>query len=307
VPDWLKHRRLGPLAGRPQGTVLVAAALAIVAACASLGSPRAIGEELRNEKIVIDYYEPRSPRLEPLYEKLRARRVLEELQRFLAPAPWPKTLRLLMKECPAATDARHQVFYARLEYSLTVCYQWFDFAASLRPKPALMSRQAAITGGLAGAVLHESALAMFDMFEAPVLGSQEDAADQTAAFIALQFNDEVAQTLIKGMALAWKRHAESDKTSSDLEDRRFNFAEPVSEPTQRMYNVLCIAYGSGSAKLKALIEANALDLPARRAEHCAEEYSQALKAFLATIAPNVNLKMMEAVQSMQWLGADDLN
>ena len=36
MPDWLKHRRLGPLAGRPQGTVLAAAALAIVAALLSL-------------------------------------------------------------------------------------------------------------------------------------------------------------------------------------------------------------------------------------------------------------------------------
>src|ERR1700738_4159009 len=66
--------------------------------------------DLRNVNIAVDYYDPRDSDLLPLYEKLKRRQVLEELAQFLAPVRWPKTLRLLMKECPSSGTPTPEVF-----------------------------------------------------------------------------------------------------------------------------------------------------------------------------------------------------
>ena len=80
-----------------RGAVLVVAIAAW--SLSFLPSPVMAQIDLRNDRIKFDYYEPRDPKLVPLYERLQRRQVLEELSQFLAPVRWPKTLRLIMKEC----------------------------------------------------------------------------------------------------------------------------------------------------------------------------------------------------------------
>lgn len=89
---------------------------------------------LHNDKIAIDYVEPHEPAYQPLYQKLQQRAVLERLGEFLAPVHWPKKLRLVTKECSAETQWPY-VFYSNLDYSLTICYQWFAYLHRLRPPP----------------------------------------------------------------------------------------------------------------------------------------------------------------------------
>ncbi len=280
-----------------------AAALAFVAAfvcCAVVPAKAQVHPELRNDQISIEYYEPRDPRMLPLYQKLPQRGVLERLSEFLAPVRWPKKLRLIMKECPSNTPMP-QVFYSKIEYSLTVCYQWFWHLSSLRPRPAFATRQEVIVGGLVGIVLHEAALAVFDMRSVPVLGSESDAADQAAAFVALQFNDDVARTVIKGTYFVWK-------TYDDwllAHNVQYDFAGRSSVPRQRMYNTLCIASGGAPAIFKNFVDQGEL-LPVGRAESCEQEYLQAQFAFTSTIAAGVDKDMMKKVQSLTWIGADDL-
>src|SRR4051794_33508818 len=91
-------------------------AIAAAAACLCMNSVPAAAQvrpELRNDKIVFDYYEPRNQRLLPLYDKLQKRAVLERLSEFLAPIQWPKKLRLIMKECSGGTQ-QPEVYYSKL-------------------------------------------------------------------------------------------------------------------------------------------------------------------------------------------------
>jgi Putative metallopeptidase len=258
--------------------------------------------DLRNEKIVVDYYEPRDPRFQPLYERLQKRRVLEELSQFLAPVRWPKTLRMIMKECPSSGVSWPQVFYSKIEYSLTICYQWFAALRSLKsPPPAFATQQEVIVGGLVGIVLHQSAVAIFDMLSVPRLGSDDDAADQISAFVGLQFGPEVARAVIKGTYYIWK-------TYDDLyvdNNYQYDFAARASVPRQRMYNTLCMAYGGAPAIFKSFVDQANL-LPAARAETCDEEYRQVQAAFRKTIVPRVDSDKMTTVRSMTWLSPDDL-
>jgi hypothetical protein len=267
----------------------------------STSAPAQPAPELRNDKISIDYYEPRDERFLDLYKTLQNRRVLEELSQFLAPVQWTKKFRIMIKECPAGTP-QPEVFYSPVEYSLSICYQWFTFLHDLNPQPRFATKQQVIVGGLVGMVLHESARAAFDMLNIPVLGSEEDAADQVSAFIALQFSPEVAQTVIKGTYSVWKKY--DDDITSPLKNRQYNFASAASVPRQRMYNILCIAYGGARSSFGDLVEQG--DLLPERVENCADEYSQILFAFDKTINPKVNSELMKQVRSITWISPEDL-
>src|SRR5262249_47548928 len=148
-------------------------------------------------------------------EKLQRRGVLEQLSQFLAPLRWPKTLRLIMKECPAGAP-RPEIYYVSVERSVNICYQLFTFLRSLDPPPAFGSKQEVIVGGLIGVVLHTSARAAFDMLSIPLLGDEGDAADQLSAFLGLQFGDDVARVVIKGTYFVWKRYDEEIVASERL-------------------------------------------------------------------------------------------
>jgi hypothetical protein len=279
----------------------IIAALALAAALLG-AAPEAIAQRapgLRNPNIAFDYYEPRNQALVPLYQRLQKRQVLENLSQFLAPVKWPKKLRLIMKECPAAAAGRPQVFYIKVERSLTVCYQWLAFLGNLRA-PAFATKQEIIVGGLVGMVLHEAARAAFDMLGVPVLGSEVEAADQVSAFTALQFGERAAQAVIKGTYYIWKTYDDDIIRTK----RPYDFAGSAGIPRQRMYNVLCIAYGGAPDQFKSFVEAG--DLLAGRAENCEAEYRQVQAAFRATILKRVDEGMMKKVLVLDWLTADDL-
>ena len=266
------------------------------------GNPPSV---LTSSNIIIDYYEPRSAAYLPLYTKLRNRQVLEELARFLAPVKWPKTLRLIMKECPAAGTPVPQVYYDKLEYSVNLCYQWFRFLESLNPPSSFATRQEVIVGGLVGAVLHAAGSAMFDMFHVPILGSDDDAADQISTYIALQFGPQVARTVVKGTYYVWDTY-DYQITHGN---QQYNFASGSSVPVQREYNILCIAYGGAPSSFNDLIDKGLLKrvTSAERHDDCKDEFKQVQETFLKTVHPNVDDGKMRIILSTTWINAEDLH
>jgi len=291
--------------------------LALTAACLGavcIGVPPAgvqaqpqLVPDLGQYKIQVDYYAPRDPALQSLYEKLKQRKVLEELGQFLAPVSWPRTLRLIMKQCPRSGTPTPAAFYNYDEYSLTVCYQLFadlkTAANTTQPggsNDSFATPQETIVGGLIGVVIHEAARATFDMLAVPVLGSDEDAADQLAGLIGLQFGPDVARAVIKGTYLLWSTYDQSMRSRN----LSYNFASKSSLAPQRADNILCIAYGGQPAIFKDFVDKGLL--PQSRADHCAAEYHQAVDAFVATIKPHVNMTMMNKVLTTTWIMPDDL-
>src|SRR5947209_3425071 len=70
-----------------------------------------------NSKITIDYIEPRDPKFQDVYERMKKRQLLEQLALFLSPLKLPVTLRLQTKQCNTIN-----AFYDPLELSLNICY-----------------------------------------------------------------------------------------------------------------------------------------------------------------------------------------
>ena len=66
--------------------------------------------------------------------------------------------------------------------------------------PITLDRDAQLAGSFAGIILHESGHALFDILDVPIFGREEDAADEIAAFVALQFQRQVAETVVAALA-----------------------------------------------------------------------------------------------------------
>jgi len=278
---------------------LIGALLALQLGSSTIGAAQP-SLALRNDNIGYDYFAPREPGYVPLLQKLQKRQVLEELGQFLAPVKWPKKLRLIMKQCPSSTP-QPEVFYLNIEYSLNVCYQFFRFLEGLSPPKALGTRQEVIVGALVAIVLHEAGRGLFDMLSIPRLGSEEDAADQIAGFVGLQFGPTVARTVIKGAYYLWDEY---DYVIRSNPDKHYNVAGKASVPPQRIVNTLCIGYGGNQAMFQDFVDSG--KLPKSRAENCVNEYQQVQDAFQKTILKNVDLGMMKTIQSATWLSPEDL-
>ena len=135
------------------------------------------------------------------------------------------------------------------------------------------------------------------MLKIPVFGREEDAADQLAAFILLQFGKDAARRTLTGTAHFWGSMSVNQKLEHS------DFADVHGVAAQRFYNVLCIAYGAERDLFNDFVQKGLL--PKDRAANCEGEYRQIVRAYVELVAPHVDPGMQTKVQSMDWLKPDD--
>ena len=219
--------------------------------------------------------------------------MLEEYQRFLAPLRLPHPLRMQAKQCNQVN-----AFYSPTDRSLTVCYELVAFFESQAPQTVtsdgFITRDASIAGGVIGTLLHESGHMMFDMFDVPVFGREEDAADETAAFLALQFSKDVARTVIKGFVYQWAVAKDPDASAP-----MSAYSDVHGSASQRMYNTLCLGYGGDPKTFQDFVDKGYL--PQSRAASCPTDFALVKFAFETTIFPFVDDSIMARVKQAQWL------
>ena len=154
----------------------------------------------------------------------------------------------------------------------------------------------AVVGPLVDTGLHEFGHALFDMLRLPVLGREEDAADQVSAYIMLQLGKVEARRLIRGVAYAYKTEAEAATAPPAMT----HFADVHGTPAQRFYNVVCMAYGADAHLLGDNVVEKGY-LPKERAEDCENEYRQAAYAYEKLIGPHVDRGRAKKVFDRNWL------
>src|SRR5262249_5090406 len=136
---------------------------------------------------------------------------------------------------------------------------------------------------------------LFEMLRLPVLGREEDAADQVSAYIMLQLGKVEARRLVGGVAYAYKTEAEAGTTPPTMTQ----FANVHGTPAQRFYNILCIAYGADKQLFGYVVEREYL--PKERAEDCEDEYKQVANAYEQLIGPHVDRSRAKKVFDKGWL------
>jgi hypothetical protein len=265
-----------------------ALAVAVIIVATHPGTALAI---TRANRVSIDYVLPKEPAHQVIYQRLKESRVLERLQRFLSPFRLPRMLKVSLAGCDGEADA----FYG--DDSITICYEYIDDLWKNMPAETTAAGIApidTIVGPFFDTALHEFAHALFDMVHVPVLGREEDAADQVSAFIMLQLGKEEARRLIMGTAYAYLGEATSAPPPALKE-----FADEHGTPAQRAYNVLCIAYGADPELFGEVVRNG--HLPAKRAEACSDEYGQIADAFEELIGPHLNLARARRILDRSWL------
>jgi hypothetical protein len=248
---------------------------------------------LRSDRIQISYVAPKNPDHESLFRLLKERRVLEKFREFLSPLRLPRTLRLKVAGCDGESNAWYE------DDAVTVCYEYIGDALRNAPQettPAGVTRVDAVIGPTLDTFLHEVGHAVFDYLSVPVLGREEDAADQFSAYFLVRFAKDDARRLIAGAAYGYQLEASQPSTKKNP------FADEHGLPAQRFYNLLCIAYGADSDLFADLVEKGYL--PKDRAEGCEDEYEQVARAMKKLILPYVDQTRAKRVRAKRWLRFD---
>jgi len=269
--------------------VLLAALVSLHPSAANAGK----SSGLRSNRIHISYVAPKNAEHESTFRLLKERKVLEKFKELLSPMRLPRTLVLKTEGCDGVSNAWYE------NDAITVCYEYLDDILRNAPRettPAGVTRADAIVGPTLEVFLHEFGHAVFDYLSVPVLGREEDAADQFAAYLLLQFAKSDARRLIGGVAYAYNLDASRPTTKKNP------FADEHGLPAQRFYNVLCTAYGADSKLFADLVEKEYL--PKERAEGCEGEYDQVTHAMTKLIRPYIDQTRAKRVRAKQWLKFD---
>jgi len=265
---------------------------AIRAVLMSVAMQPILSEASASASVRIEYVPPTDPAHRALYELLQKRGALEKLQEIFSPFQLPIDLTLTTVGCEGVANA----YYQRPE--LRICYEYLDEILQTMPKEttkAGITPTDAVVGQFFYVVAHEMGHAVFDLFDVPLFGRPEDAADHFAAYMMLQFGKAEAGRLIGGAAYSYRKFVHDPRYIVPLEA----FSDAHGAPAQRFYNLLCIAYGADAKLFADVVEKGYL--PKKRAATCRGEYREVAFAFKQLIAPRLDQERMKQVFDKTWL------
>jgi hypothetical protein len=218
--------------------------------------------------IRVVYVPPKNPVHEPVFRRLREGRALERVRDGLARLALSKSLTIRTEGCDGDVNAA----YDAEDRSISICYEYLayiqDLSKAIPPTAAAegLTPENYVIGPFLEVVLHELAHAIFDMKQVPILGREEDAADQVASYVLLHFGRDEARRTVVSIAAMYA--SEAREAPPKLKD----FADEHGLPGQRFYNLLCLSYGKDRRMFEDLVDKGFL--PPERAEQCADEYRQ---------------------------------
>lgn len=274
------------------------ALLLFVALAGPAAAQTSVPPELTNPNIVV-VYGSEDGKPEAL-KWLKDRKMLERIAQFLSPVQLNGKLTVTSGGnaskglgCP---ESDPNMYFLPGVNELVVCYSyiewWLGHVARNETFTGITS-QDVLAGGFAGVILHEAGHALSHMLGLPVLGREEDAADQISALIMLQFSPELSRAALKGFAYALVKFGEGVPNEAGY------YFGVHGTPSQRFYNTICIAYGKDPDGYRDIVEL--AKFPKARLDNCAREYAQVKKAFERTILPHLDLAKVEKVRSVDWI------
>jgi len=245
----------------------------------------------KSNQVSVNYVPPKNPAHQQVYELLKERQSLEKFQELLSPFRLPWTLNISLAECDGEADAMYS------DDTITICYEYIEDLRKYMPAkttPAGIEPIDTVVGPFVDTVLHEFAHALFDYLDIPILGREEDAADQVSAYIYLQLGKDEARRLITGTVYAYMLEVQ-DTDAPSMEE----FADEHSTSEQRAFNLLCIAYGADPELFKGVPALGGL--PQERVDICEEEYELISFAYQTLIGPHIDPELAEKVFDRSWL------
>ena len=245
----------------------------------------------KTNQVRIRHVPPTNPAHQQLYELVKERQTFEKFQEILSPFRLPEPLHISLTGCDGEADAMYS------GVTITVCYEYIEDLRTYMPEkvsPAGIEPLDTVVGPLFDTMLHEFAHALFDYHDIPVLGREEDAADQLSAYTYLQLGEDEAHRLIMGTVFAYMLKIE-DTDAPTMEE----FADEHSTSEQRAINLSCMAYGKDPELFEDVIAL--VGMPQDRVDICEEEYELYSRAYEKLISPHVDPELAQKVSERSWL------
>jgi len=252
----------------------------------------------RPNRIRIEYVPPKNPEHQMLYEMIKEHHVLETMTKMFSPFRLPVDLMIKTMGCDGVINA-----WFNTDNSIPtvhICYEFLENLLQHAPKettPLGVTRHDAVAGQFFFFVTHEVGHAMFDIFEVPLFGNEEGAADHFAGYIALQFGKDESRRLFNGLAYMARPFFETAKQNPEVEKKLEIYSDIHGTREQRTYNMMCLAYGADPELFAYLAEF----IPKSRIGNCEYEYQATKRAFQSEIAPHVDRQMARAMLDTNWL------
>jgi hypothetical protein len=261
-------------------------------------------ESQKKGTIQIAYETPKDPALRETYDMVRKANALEMLRLVFVSFRLPEDLYIKAVSCNGIPNA--YFFRENDKPTIRICYEYLKSVRDMLPKektPEGITPREALMGQFLFTAAHEFGHAAFDLYNVPVLGRQEDAADEFATYFLLQFGGERAHKLIRGAAYAYYQYVSDSKAKPKVTVPLAAFSSDHGTPEQRFYNLICIAYGADPKVFAVVVERKYLPEP--RAKVCKYEYSNLKYAIKTLIEPHVDQKLAETVMAIGWFTPPD--
>lgn len=188
----------------------------------------------------------------------------------------PRDITLSFQEC--GTGLTYTAYYAPSESLIVLCYELLE---SFRQDFASLESTAeeavdlAINAGKF-VFLHELGHALIHDWDLPVLGREEDAADQFAT-VLLSFGGR------DSLRLAWAAAVQLLLVSQQQPNQHLA-SDVHSSPLQRFYSIACLSYGSSPEEYSDLPETI---LPTSQGDQCVGQSQQTIRNWIQLIQPYI--------------------
>lgn len=183
----------------------------------------------------------------------------------------PGTVLLTSGSCGQAN-----AFYMPAERQVVLCTELMDLIVQQLRNRQLSEDQVLIgfTSQLTFVLLHEVGHALIHTLDLPVLGQEEDAADQLAALLFVE-----EPVLAMWAADFWSQGSGSQSISMAA------FADEHDLNQQRFFNITCWTYGADPLVRGYVVQRSGLT--AERAQRCQGEFAQLRSAWERTLSPHL--------------------
>ena len=148
------------------------------------------------------------------------------------------------------------------------------------PRAKLKAMTEFAVGNVLFALLHEAAHGLISDLGLPVLGREEDAADQFATVTMLDMKTQFTHRTLVHSAKSWLI---SDRRARD-KGEVVTYYDNHGLDLQRAYNIICLMVGSDNERFEDL--ANEVNLPEERQESCIFDYSNAQWSWEQAVKPH---------------------
>ena len=233
------------------------------------------------DNVIVRYQQPTDVKLQPIAKKLQSDSSIQDTITLMNEEftfPQPLTLVFGGDDGPLYDPASNDILipYTFLE-DVEQRFNAVNYASADNDKANPANVNQAVMDVLIHTLFHELAHALIATYELPIVGKEEDAADNLAAVLSIEYFENGADIAISAADLFY---LEGDEIT---EFEEADFWDEHSLDLQRYYATLCHVYGSDDSQYAYLLEDTGFS--DERGDFCIDEYERMANNWLTLLAP----------------------